>query len=109
MMILKTETEELQGNLDTCKDTNSALYKTLKEAVARNTEMLGVMKKNKDRIDELFGQISLCKDAIMKIRLGLPELLNHQSTDELNQKIVESRDRLSFGQRLLEEYKKEGL
>jgi hypothetical protein len=106
---LKSENDELQGNLNTCRDTNSVLYKTLKEAVDRNNKMLVLMKKSKDRIDELFGQISLCKDAIMEIRLGLPELLNHQSTDELDKTITEGKDRISFGQRLLDEYKREGL
>lgn len=106
---LKSETEELQGNLENCKDENSALYKTLKEAIERNDKILTLMKKNKDRIDELFGQISLCKDAIMEIRLGLPELLHHQSQDELDSVITESKERLSFGQRLLEEYKVQGL
>jgi hypothetical protein len=106
---LKAENEELKANLDGCKDTESALYRTLKEAVERNDKTLGLYKKSKDRIDELFGQISLCKDAMMEIRLGLPELLHHQSTDELNKVIEESRDRIGFGQRLLDEYKKQGL
>lgn len=105
---LKVETEESKENLSSCKP-ESALYKTLTEVVDKNNKMLDLMKKNKDRIDELFGQVSLCKDAIMEIRLGLPELLHHQSTDELNKTITESKDRLNFAQRLLEEYKIQGL
>jgi hypothetical protein len=106
---LRMETEELQESFNGCTNPNSILYKTLKEAIDKNYKMLDLIKKNKDRIDELFGQISLCKDAIMEIRLGLPELLHHQSNDALNVVLAESKDRIAFGQRLLDEYKSQGL
>jgi hypothetical protein len=99
----------LKVSLNDCKNKESALYKTLKTAIDKNQKNLDLMKYNKDRISELLGQVSLCKDAIMEVRLGIPELLHHQSTDELNKTILSSKDRISFGQRLLDEYKREGL
>lgn len=106
---LKAEIGELESSLENFKDTTSASYRILREALDKKNQMLGLMKKNKEKIDELFGQISLCKDAIMEIRLGLPELLYHQSADEVDKVIADGRERLNFGQRLLEEFKREGL
>jgi len=106
---LKAETEELQENLNKNSNPESSTYKVLKLAVENNNKVLELVKKNKDKIDELFAQISLCKDAIMEIRLGLPELLNHQSTDEVSGLINKSHDMIDFGQRVLSEFKSQGL
>jgi hypothetical protein len=45
----------------------------------------------------------------MEIRMGLPELLNHQSMDDVEKLIADGKDRVGFGQRLLEEFKVQGL
>jgi hypothetical protein len=105
---LKKETEELQNSLSNL-NVDSVSYKLIKSAIDKNTNMLELIKKKRDRIDELFAQVSLCKDAIMEIRMGLPELLNHQSMDDVEKLITDGKDRVGFGQRLLEEFKVQGL
>jgi len=105
---LKAENQELKAKVSEHFD-NPIIYKTLVQAVDKNDKIISLFKKNSDRIDELFAQISLCKDSIMEIRLTLPELLNHESKDDLDRALVESKDRIEFGQRLLEEYKAQGL
>lgn len=111
---LKQETVELQEsldnlNIDITTNPDNKAYKILKSAIDSNNRILDLVKKNKDKIDELFGQISLCRDAITEIRLSLPELINHQSDDEVKELITTNRNNMQFGERLLAEFKKEGL
>ena len=106
---LKAENLELESSMKDKADTSSIVYKTIEDAYKKNCGLMVLVKRTKERLDELFGQISLCKDAITEIRLSLPDLVNHQSQDEVSAILLELRSRLDFAQRLNEEYKARGL
>ena len=105
---LKMETDELGENIKD-KAQDSALYKVLKQTIDKNNNILALVKKNKDHIDELLCQVTLCKDSIGEVRLTIPSLINYTSADDLQKSIAEVNQRVDFAQKLSNEFKAQGL
>ena len=105
---LKMETDELAENIKD-KGQDSALYKVLKQTIDKNNNILALVKKNKDHIDELLCQVTLCKDSIEEVRLTIPSLINYTSADDLQKSIAEVNQRVDFAQKLSNEFKAQGL
>jgi hypothetical protein len=105
---LQLETDELTEQLKN-HPVESTVGKTLKQVIDKNANILSLVKKNKDSIDELLCQVSLCKDSIEEIRLTLPSLINYTSADDLQKPIAELQQRVDFAQKLHDEFKAQGL
>ena len=105
---LQLETDELTEQLKN-HPLDSTVGKTLKQVIDKNNNILGLVKKNRDSIDELLCQVSLCKDSIEEIRLTLPGLLNYTSADDLQKSIAEVDQRVGFAVKLKDEFKAQGL
>jgi hypothetical protein len=104
---LTDENKELEEELKKCNKETLALI--IKERLEKNTKSIGLVKKYRDRADELFGQVGLCKDSIREIRLELPELMSHKPKDELDKIMLELKTRVEFAQRVHEEYARQGI
>jgi hypothetical protein len=104
---LELENKELKDDLDKC--STPTLKAMIQERLDKNTNCLKLVKSHRDRLDEILMQVGLCKDSIREIRLELPELLSHQSQDDLDKIMLELKTRIGFAQRVHEEYTKQGL
>lgn len=99
---------ELETRLKEC-EPGTALYRTVVSAIDKNKSLMDLIKHNKDKTDELLYQVDICKDAMSEVRLSLPELVGHQSTDELQQSVTNLKNRVEFAQRLGREFDSQGL
>jgi hypothetical protein len=104
---LELENKELREELE--RNTTSTLQAMIEERLAKNIKSLKLVKSHRDRLDEIFCQVGLCKDSIREIRLELPELVAHKPKDELDKTLLELRTRIEFAQRVQDEYKRQGL
>jgi hypothetical protein len=103
---LEEETKELALVVETGSPRMKAL---LQERLEKNTNSLKLVKGFKDRINELLCQVKLCRESIREIRLELPEILNHTSSSELEKVMLELQTRVSFAQRVRNEYIRQGV
>jgi len=87
----------------------SRLHGMVTERLANNEKSLAKIKEFKEKIDEYFCQVGLCRDSIREIRLGIPELLDNKPREELDRIILELKTRVELAQRVQAEYSKQGI
>ena len=105
---LVTENGDLETELGK-HSPDSTMFSVVSERLGKNKKSLTLVKGFRERADELFNQVGLCKDSIRGVRLELPELVASKPKDEFDRLLLELDTRMEFAQRVKEEYTRQGL
>jgi hypothetical protein len=105
---LIAESKELEAELVKCSP-GSTVYKMVTERLASNSRSLSTIKSLKEKVDEYFCQVGLCRDSIREIRLGIPELVGNMPKSEFDKVLFELRTRVELAQRVQAEYTRQGI
>ena len=105
---LITENKELKTELEKCKP-DSTIHKLVTERLSHNAKSLSKVKEFREKLDEYFCQVGLCRDSIREVRLGIPELLGNKPKDEFDKAMLELRTRVELAQRVQAEYTRQGI